>query len=107
MMVTAQWTPKKDHILPRILFFFHCHAHAASHHLVNDDRPVPWHQSGGDPHRATRLSTPLVFSTRERASDRAGAGHRTESARAYGRFRWLATVPSRTVAPGHQRWDRP
>src|SRR4029453_6114307 len=88
-------------------FFSHCNAHAASHHLVNDDRPVPWHQSGGDPPLATRLSTPLASSTRDRASDRAGPGCRTESARAYGGFRWLSTVPSRTVSPGHQRLDRP
>src|SRR6266568_4065449 len=53
------------------------------------------------------LLTPLASSTRDRASDRAGPGCRTESARAYGGFRWLSTVPSRTVSPGHQRLDRP
>src|SRR4030095_9544792 len=49
----------------------------------------------------------LASSTHARASDRAGRGYRTESVRAYGGFRWLSTVPSRTVSPGHQRSARP
>jgi hypothetical protein len=33
-----------DRILQRMLFFYHCHARVVWHHLVNDDRCVPWRQ---------------------------------------------------------------
>src|SRR4030095_10339350 len=86
-------------------FFFRCHAHAASRHLVTDDRHVRWHQSGGDPRLATPLATPPVSSTRDTASDRDGPRYRTESAITYADFRGLLTAPSQTACPGHQRWD--
>src|SRR5882672_10783236 len=89
----------------RMLFFFRCNAHAASRHLVTDDRHVRWHQSGGDPRLATPLSTPPVSSTRDTASDRDGLGYRTESAITYAGFHGLSTAPPQTACQGHQRWD--
>src|SRR4029453_13934026 len=86
-------------------FFFHCNAHAASPHFVNDDTPVRWHQSGGDPRLATPLSTPPVSSTRGTASDRDGPEYHTKSAITYAGFRGVSTAPSKTACPGHQRWD--
>src|SRR5262249_44127889 len=87
------------------LVFFHCNAHAASPHFVNDDRPVRWHQSGGDPRLATPLSTPPVSSTRGTASARDGPESHTKSAITYAGFRGLSTGPSQTACRGHQRWD--
>src|SRR2546428_6957628 len=67
-----------DRIFQRMLFFFRCNAHAVGHHLVTDDMPVRWHQSGGDPCLATLLSTLPVSTTRDTASDRDGPRYRTE-----------------------------
>src|SRR5713101_7930406 len=114
VIVTTQCPPKKDHklvrqrhdrVLQRMLFFFRCNAHASSPHLVNDDTPVRWHQSGGDPRLATPLSTPPVSSTRDTASDRERPGYHTVSAITYADFRGLLTAPSQTACQGHQRWD--
>src|SRR4051794_14356613 len=88
-----------------MLFFSRCSVCAVWHHLVNDDTPARWHQSGGDPRLATPLSTPPVWSTRDTASDRHRPGYRTESAITYAGFRGLSTAPSHTVCPGHHRWD--
>jgi hypothetical protein len=53
VIVAAQRTPQKDHtlvrerharVLQRMRFFFRWNAHAVSEHLLNDDRPVQWHQ---------------------------------------------------------------
>src|SRR5947209_18762189 len=86
-------------------FFSRCNAHAVWHHRVTDDRPVRWHQSGGDPRLATPLSTPPVSSTRDTASDRDGPGYHTESAITYAGFHGLSTAPSQTACQGHQRED--
>src|SRR6266699_3067118 len=86
-------------------FFSHCNAHAVWHALLNDDRPVRWHQGGGDPHRAKPLSHPPVSTTRDTASGRDGPGYRTASARAYAGFHWLSNAPSHTAARAHQRED--
>src|SRR5262249_2849451 len=34
---------RHDGVLQRVLFFFRCNAHVASHHLANDDTRVRWH----------------------------------------------------------------
>src|SRR5437870_722968 len=73
-------------------FFSRCNAHAVWHHLVTDDRPVRWHQSGGDPRLATPLSTPPVSSTRDTASDRERPGYHTKSAITYNWLRVLQMV---------------
>ena len=53
VIVTAKRTTQKDNKLVReshdrvlqgMLFFFRCNAHAVWPHLLNDDRPVRWHQ---------------------------------------------------------------
>jgi hypothetical protein len=102
VIVTTKGTPKKndqlvrqrhDRVLQRLLFFFRCHAHAASPHLGNDDTPVRGPQSGGDPRRATPLSTPPVSTTPETASDRDGPGYRTASAIMYAGAHGLSTAP--------------
>src|SRR5258706_12035943 len=76
MMVTTQGPTNKNDILVRqghdrvfqcMPFFFRCNTRAVWHPLVTDDRPVRWHQSGGDPRPATPLSTPPGSSTRDRA----------------------------------------
>src|SRR2546425_9008113 len=111
-MVTTQGTPKKDNhlvrqrhdrVFQRMLFFSRCHAHAASPHRVNDDTPVRWHQSGGDPRLVTPLSTPPVSTTHDTASDRDGPRCRTESARVYAGSHGLSTAPYQSAFRAHQK----
>src|SRR5712692_11816113 len=98
MIVTTKGPTKKndklvrqrhDRVFQRMLFFFRCNAHAVWNHPVTDDRHVRWPQSGGDPRRATPLSTPPVSSTRDTASDRERPGYHRESAIIYADFRRL------------------
>src|SRR5436853_2833066 len=86
-------------------FFFRCNAHAVGHHLVTDDMPVRWHQSGGDPCLATPLSTLPVSTTRDTASDRDGPRYRTESAIIYAGSHGLSTAPSQSACRAHRRSD--
>src|SRR5881628_2072297 len=86
-------------------FFSRCHAHAASLHLGNDDTPVRWHQSGGDPRLATPLSTLPVSTTPDTASDRDGPRYRTASARVYAGSHGLSTAPYQSAFRAHQKSD--
>src|SRR5438093_3911899 len=113
-MATTKRPPQKDNdfvrqghdrILQRMLFFFHCNAHVVWPHLWNDDRPVRWHQGGGDPPLAKPLSNPPASPTRDPALDRDVPGYHAASARAYADFHWLSSAPSQTASQGHQRSD--
>src|SRR5262245_59755854 len=88
-----------------MLFFSHCNALVVWHHLLNGDRPVRWHQRGGDPPLVKLLLNPPASPTRDTATARDVPGYRTELVRAYAGFHWLWSAPSQTAWRVHQRWD--